>query len=67
MRDASEMVTDVPLENALNMHSVWTAWFHFRSKQDLLRTDVLFFCNILNKQHSSAASSGFNWIGLQKH
>ncbi len=50
------------------MHSVWTAWFKFRRKQDLLRIDVLFFHNILNEQHSSAASSGFKikiLIGMQ--
>ncbi len=45
-----------------HMRSVWTAWLQFWRKQHLLHIDVLFFCNILNEQHSSAASSGFNWI-----
>ncbi len=43
VRDASATVIDVPLENAQNMHSVWTAWFQFWRKQHHLRIDVLFF------------------------
>ncbi len=45
------MMIDVPLENAINMRSVWTAWFQFWGKQHLLHIDVLFFRNILNVQH----------------
>ncbi len=50
VRDASATVIDVPLENAQNMHSVWTAWFQFWRKQHHLRIDVLFFHSILNEQ-----------------
>ncbi len=39
-----------PLENSLNMHSVWTAWFQFWGKQHL-HIDVLFLRNIVNVQH----------------
>ncbi len=60
---SSATVMDVPMETAQNMCSVWMAWFQFCRKQDLPRIDVLFFCNILNEQHSSAESSGFNWLG----
>ncbi len=49
LRDASAMLIDVPLENAQNMRSVWTAWFQFWHKHNL-RIDVLFFCSILNEQ-----------------
>ncbi len=52
VRDTSETLIDVPLENAPNMHSVsvWMAWFQFWGKQHL-HIDVLFFRNILNVQH----------------
>ncbi len=53
---------DVSMENMQNMRSLWTAWFQFYRKQDLPQIDVLFFRNILNKQHCIAKSSGFNWI-----
>ncbi len=49
MRDASATLIDVPVENAINMHSVWTAWFQFWRKQHL-RSHVLFSRNILNEQ-----------------
>ncbi len=50
--DASATMIDVPLENAINMRSVWTAWFQFWGKpKQLLQIDVLFFRNILNVQH----------------
>ncbi len=42
---------DVPLENAINMRSVWTTRFQFWGKQHHLHIDVLFFRNILNVQH----------------
>ncbi len=48
MWDASATLIDVPLENAINMRSVWVAWFQFWGKQHLLHIDVLFFRNILN-------------------
>ncbi len=67
MRDVSATVIEVHKENVINIRSVWTAWFQFRCKQHLLCIDVLFFHNILNEQHSSAASSGFNWINYEKH
>ncbi len=60
--DASAAIIDVP-QNAINMRSVWTAWFQFWGKQ-LLRIDVLFFRNILNVQHR------IEWVqldGLKKH
>ncbi len=50
MRDASATVIDVPLEHVINMCSVWTAWFQFCRKQDLLHIEVLFFHNILSEQ-----------------
>ncbi len=40
--DASATMIDVPLENEINMRSVWTAWFQFWGKQHLLNIDVLF-------------------------
>ncbi len=46
--DASATMIDVPLENAINMRSVWTAWSQFWGKQQHLHIDVLFFRNILN-------------------
>ncbi len=49
--DASATMINVPLENAINMRSVWTAWFQFWGKQHLLHIDILFFHNILNVQH----------------
>ncbi len=49
--DSSATMIEVPLENAINMHSVWTAWFQFWGKQHLLYIDVIFFHNILNVQH----------------
>ncbi len=48
--DASATLIDVPLENAINMRSVWTAWFQFWGKQHLLHIDVLFLRNIVNLQ-----------------
>ncbi len=45
--DASATMIDVPLENAVNMRSVWTAWFQFWGKQHLLHIDVLFFLQYL--------------------
>ncbi len=56
MWDTSAMMIDVPLENAINMRSVWKAWFQFWGKQHLLEKmlmfiDVLVFRNILNMQH----------------
>ncbi len=52
--DASATMIDVPLENAINMRSVWTAWFQFWGKQHLLHIDVLFFRNIVNVQAKKA-------------
>ncbi len=46
--DASATMIDVPLENAINMRSVWTAWFQFWGKQHHLHIDVPFFGNIVN-------------------
>ncbi len=57
--DASAMMIDVPLENAINMHSVWTAWFQFWGKQHL-HIDVLFFHNIWNVQHR------IEWVQLDR-
>ncbi len=51
---------DVPLENAINMRSVWTAWFQFWGKKPLLYIDVLFFRNILNVLHR------IEWVQLDK-
>ncbi len=51
---------DVPLENAINMRSVWTSWFQFWGKQHLLHIDVLFFHYILNVQHR------IEWVQLDK-
>ncbi len=48
--DASATLIDVPLENAINMCSVWTAWFQFWGKQQHLHIDVLFLRNIVNVQ-----------------
>ncbi len=53
--DASAMMIDVPLENAINMRSVWTAWFQFWGKQHHLHIDVLFFRNIVNVQAKKKA------------
>ncbi len=39
---------DVPLENAINMRSVWTAWFQLGKQH--LHIDVLFFRNIVDVQ-----------------
>ncbi len=50
---------DVPLENAINMRSVWMAWFQFWGKQHL-HIDVLFFRNILNVQHR------IEWVQLDR-
>ncbi len=47
--DASATMIDVHLENAINMRSVWTAWFQFWGKQHL-HIDVLFFRDIVNVQ-----------------
>ncbi len=58
--DASATMTDVPLENSINMRSVWTAWFQFWGKQNFLHIDVLFFCNILNVQHR------IEWVQLDR-
>ncbi len=58
--DASATVIDVPLENAINMHSVWTAWFQFWGKEHLLHIDVLFFRNILYVQHR------IEWVQLDR-
>ncbi len=58
--DASAMMIDVPLENAINMRSVWTAWFQFWGKQHLLHIDVLFFHNIWNLQHR------IEWVQLDR-
>ncbi len=61
--EVSATLIDVPLENAQNMHSVWTAWFQFwHKKKHNLRIDVLFLNSILNN-----VSSGFNWIIKKKH
>ncbi len=49
--NASATMIDVPLENAINMRSVWTTRFQFWGKQHHLHIDVLFFRNILNVQH----------------
>ncbi len=45
---------DVPLENAINMRSVWMAWLQFWGKQHLLHIDVLFFHNIVNVEAKKA-------------
>ncbi len=58
--DASATMIDVPLENAINICSVWTAWFQFWGTQHLLHIDVLFFYNILNVQHC------IEWVQLEK-
>ncbi len=58
--DASATMIDVPLENAANMRSVWTAWFQFWGKQHLLHIDVLSFHNILNVQHR------IEWVQLNR-
>ncbi len=59
LRDVSATVIDVPLENAQNMHSVWTAWFQFWHKQHNLCIDVLFFSSILNEQR-------IQWVQLDR-
>ncbi len=53
------MMIDVPLENAINMRSVWMACFQFWGKQHL-HIDVLFFRYILNVQHR------IEWVQLDK-
>ncbi len=58
--DASAMMIDVPLENAINVSSVWTAWFQFWGKQHLLHIDVPSFHNILNVQHR------IEWVQLDR-
>ncbi len=58
--DASATMIDVPLENAINMRSVWTAWLQFWDKQHLLHIDVLSFYNILNVQHR------IEWVQLDR-
>ncbi len=58
--DASATMIDVPLENAINMHSVWTAWFQFWGKQHHLHIDVLVFYNIVNVQHR------IEWVQLER-
>ncbi len=58
--DASAAMIHFPLENAINMCSVWTAWFQFWGKQNLLHIDVPFFCNILNVQHR------IEWVHLDR-
>ncbi len=57
--DASAMMIYVPLENAINMRSVWMAWFQFWGKQHL-HSDVLFFHNIVNVQHC------IEWVQLDR-
>ncbi len=76
MWDASATMIDVPLENAINMRSVWTTWLQFWGKQHLLnRTQfgsVAFDENTLMFSFSaifwmcSTASNGFNWTGKKK-
>ncbi len=58
--DASATMIDVPLENAINMCSVWTAWFQFWGKQHHLHIDVFFFRYILNVQHR------IEWVQLDR-
>ncbi len=58
--DASATMIDVPLENSINMCSVWMAWFQFWGKQHLLHIDVLFFHYILNVQHR------IEWVQLDR-
>ncbi len=58
--DASATMIDVPLENAINMHSVWTAWFQFWGKQHLLHIYVHFFHYILNVLHR------IEWVQLDR-
>ncbi len=57
--DVSATMIDVSLENAINMRSVWTAWFQFWAKH-LLHIDVLVFRNILNVQHR------IEWVQLDR-
>ncbi len=57
--DTSATMIDFPLENSINMHSVWTAWFQFWGKH-LLHIDVLFFRSILNVQHR------IKWVQLDR-
>ncbi len=57
--DASATMKDVPLENSINMHSLWTAWFQFWGKQHL-HINVFFFRNILNVQHR------IEWVQLDR-
>ncbi len=56
--DVSETMIDVPLENAINMRSVWTAWFQFWGKQQHL--NIVFSCIILNVQHR------IEWVQLDR-
>ncbi len=58
--DASATMIVVPLENSINVRSVWTAWFQFWGKQHLLHIDVLSFHNILNVQHR------IEWVQLDR-
>ncbi len=41
--DESATMIDVHLENAINMHSVWTAWFQFWGKQFSV---ILWMCRL---------------------
>ncbi len=60
MWDASATTIEVPLENTINMCSVWTAWFQFWGKQHLLHIDALSFHNIVNVQHR------IKWVQLDR-
>ncbi len=40
MWDASATMIDVPLENAINMRSVWTAWFQFWGKRNIVNAQA---------------------------
>ncbi len=55
MWDASATMIDVPLENATNVRSVWTTWFQFWGKQQVLYIDYLFLRNIVNVQAKKKA------------
>ncbi len=53
VRDASAAVIDVPKENVINMHFVWTAWFQFWRKHHHLGIDVLFLLPFIHLQFTS--------------
>ncbi len=38
--DASATMIDVPLENAINMRSVWMAWFQFWGKRNIVNAQA---------------------------